>query len=113
MSRGADEVQASVYAKVDLVIPARLLLLKHVGLVLVVEEFDDGHPRISVVDIVAETRGVDDGQANCALSIDGHHHLGVCLLVLCHVPLKNFSSSSALVISISTVLSTCFWWRLL
>lgn len=59
-----DEVQASVDTQVDLVISAGLLLLQHVGLVLVVEEFDDGHPRVSVVDIVAESRGVDNGQAD-------------------------------------------------
>jgi len=31
---------------------------------LVVEELDDGHPRVAVVDIVAEARGVDDSQAD-------------------------------------------------
>lgn len=62
VASGSDEVQAGVYTEVDLVISAGLLLLKHVRLVLVVEELDNGHPRISVVDIVAETRGVNDGQ---------------------------------------------------
>lgn len=51
--------------EVDLVLTAWLLLLKHVGLVLVVEELDDGHPRVAVVDIVTEARGVDDSQTDC------------------------------------------------
>jgi len=62
---GADEVQAGMDAEVDLILAAGLLLLKHVRLVLVVEELDDGHPRIAVVDIVAEPGSVDDGQADC------------------------------------------------
>jgi hypothetical protein len=61
---GADEVQAGVHAEVDLVLATRLLLLEHIRLMLVVEELDDGHPRVTVVDIVAEARGVDDGQAD-------------------------------------------------
>ena len=62
---GSDEVQACVYTEIDLVISAGLLLLEHVRLMLVVQELDNGHPRVSVVDIVAETRGVDDGQPDC------------------------------------------------
>lgn len=61
---GADEVEAGMDTEVDLVLAAGLLLLKHVGLVLVVEELDDGHPGVAVVDIVAETGGVDDGQSD-------------------------------------------------
>lgn len=68
---GADEVQASVDTEVDLVISAGLLLLQHVGLVLVVKELDDWHPGVAVVDIVAEARGVDDGQADCVGSVSG------------------------------------------
>lgn len=41
---GTDEVQAGVDTEVDLVLAAGLLLLKHVRLVLVVKELDDGHP---------------------------------------------------------------------
>ena len=41
---GADEVQAGVNTEVDLLSTARLLLLKHVRLVLVVKELDDGLP---------------------------------------------------------------------
>jgi hypothetical protein len=62
---GADEVQAGVYTEVDLLLALRLLLLQHVGLVLVVEELDNGLPRVAVVDVVAEAGGVNDGQANC------------------------------------------------
>jgi hypothetical protein len=65
VASGADEVQAGVDTEVDLVCAARLLLLEHVGLVLVVEELDDGLPRVAVVDVVAEARGVDDGEADC------------------------------------------------
>lgn len=61
---GADEVQAGVHTEIDLVLAAGLLLLKHVGLMLVVEELDDGHPRVAVVDIVAKAGRVDDGQAD-------------------------------------------------
>jgi hypothetical protein len=61
---GADEVQAGVHAEVDLVLAARLLLLEHVRLVLVVEELDDGHPRVAVVDVVAKARSVDDSEAD-------------------------------------------------
>ena len=64
MARRADEVQARVDAEVDLVQAARLLFLEHVRLVLVIEKFDDGHPRVPVIHIVAEARRVNDGQAN-------------------------------------------------
>ena len=59
-----DEVQASVDTKIDLVLATGLLLLKHVGLVLVVEELNDGHPGVAVVDVVTEAGGVDHSQAN-------------------------------------------------
>jgi hypothetical protein len=64
VTSGANEVQAGVDAEIDLVLTARLLLLKHVGLVLVVEELDNGHPGIAVVDVVTESRCVDNGQAD-------------------------------------------------
>ena len=60
----ADEVQAGMDTEVNLVLTAGLLLLKHVRLVLVVEEFDDGHPRVAVVDIVAESGSVDNGESD-------------------------------------------------
>jgi hypothetical protein len=61
---GADEVKAGVDTEVDLVGAARLLFLQHVRLMLVVEKLDDGLPRVAVVDIVTEARGVDDGKAD-------------------------------------------------
>jgi hypothetical protein len=64
VASGADEVQAGVNSEVDLVLAARLLLLKHVGFVLVVKELDDGHPGVTVIHVVTEPRGVNDGQAN-------------------------------------------------
>ena len=63
---GADEVQASVYAKVNLLLALGLLLLEHVRLVLVIEELDNGLPRIAVVDVVAEARCVNDSQTDCS-----------------------------------------------
>jgi hypothetical protein len=60
----ADEVQAGVNTEIDLISAARLLLLEHVRLMLVVKELDDGLPRVAVVDVVTETGGVNDGQAH-------------------------------------------------
>jgi hypothetical protein len=102
---GADEVQAGVDTEIDLIGTARLLLLQHVRLVLVVEELDDGLPRIAVVDIVAEAGRVDDSEADWGYQRVAH------VREKHDIPLKNFSSSSALVISISTVLSICLWCR--
>lgn len=92
--------------EVNLVDSARLLFLQHVGLVLIVQEFDDGHPRISVIDIIAKARGINHGQTDCRQFISTNVEENIEYIKV--VPLKNFSSSSALVISISTVLSTCF-----
>lgn len=64
MTSGPDEVQAGVDTEIDLVDTTGLLLLKHVGFVLVVKELDNGHPRVSVVDIIAEAGGINDGQAH-------------------------------------------------
>lgn len=61
---GADEVQASVDAEIDLVGTARLLFLQHVRFVLVVQELDDWLPGVTVVDIVAKAGGIDDSQAH-------------------------------------------------
>lgn len=60
----ADEVQTGVDTEIDLVETLGLLLLKHVGFVLVVEELDNGLPRVAVVDVVSESRSVNDGQTN-------------------------------------------------
>lgn len=64
VASGSDKVQAGVDTEIDLVGTARLLLLEHVRLMLVVQEFDDGHPRVAVVDIVAEARGINNSQTN-------------------------------------------------
>ena len=64
VSSGSDEIQAGVHTHVDLVSAAGLLLLEHVGLVLVIQELNDGLPGVTVVDIVAEAGGINDGQAN-------------------------------------------------
>lgn len=64
MASGSDEIQTRMNTKVDLVGTARLLLLKHVGFVLVVQEFDDRHPRISVVHVVSETGCVNDSETD-------------------------------------------------
>lgn len=61
----ADEVQAGMNTKVDLVLSTRLLLLEHVRFMLIVQELDDGHPRVAVVDVVAKSGGINDGQADC------------------------------------------------
>lgn len=64
VSGGSDEVQASVHTHVNLVGTAGLLLLEHVRLMLVIQELDDGLPRITVVDIVAEAGGINDSETN-------------------------------------------------
>jgi hypothetical protein len=65
MPSGADEVQASMDTEIDFVNTAGLLLLQHVGLMLIIQEFDDWHPGIAVVDIVSEARCVDYCETNC------------------------------------------------
>ena len=67
VARRADEVQARMDTEVDLVLALRLLLLAHVRLVLVVDEVDDGGPRVAVVDVVAEAGRVDHGQLRLEL----------------------------------------------
>ena len=71
MAGGADEVQAGVNTEIDLIRAARLLLLQHVRLVLVVEELNDGLPRVAVVDVVTETRGVDNSKADWGVLVGG------------------------------------------
>lgn len=67
MSSGPDEVQAAVNPEVSLLLALRLLFLSHVGLMLVVDEIDDWGPRVTVVDIVPESRSVDDGELDFEL----------------------------------------------
>lgn len=64
VASGTDEVETGVHTQIDLVRTAGLLLLKHVGLVLVIQELDDGLPRVTVVDIVAKSRGINDRQTD-------------------------------------------------
>lgn len=64
VSGGSDEVQACVDTHVNLVGSAGLLLLKHIGLMLVVQEFNDRLPRITVVHVVSESRGINNGKAD-------------------------------------------------
>jgi hypothetical protein len=56
-----------VDTKVALLAALRLLLLNHVRLMLVVNEVDDGRPRVAVVDIVTETGGIDYGELDLEL----------------------------------------------
>ena len=71
VARGADEVQTGVDTEVNLVSAAWLLLLQHVRLVLVVEELDNGLPRVAIVDVVTESRCVDDGEADYQSQLGG------------------------------------------
>jgi len=64
VSGRANEVKAGMNTQVDLVLSPGLLLLQHIRLVLVIQEFDDWHPRVTVVDIVPKARCVDNGQTD-------------------------------------------------
>ena len=67
MTRGPDEVQARVNAKVALLAALGLLLLNHVRLVLVVNEVDNRRPRVPIVDVVTKARGVNDSKLDLEL----------------------------------------------
>lgn len=67
MAGRPDEVQARMHPQVALLAPLRLLLLDHVRLMLVVNEVDDGSPRVAVVDVVTKARGVDNGELDLEL----------------------------------------------
>lgn len=56
-----------MHPEVNLLLALGLLLLAHVRLMLIVNEVDDGCPRVAVVDIVTEPRGVDDGELRLEL----------------------------------------------
>jgi len=45
-----------------------LLFLTHVGFMLVVNEFDNGEPRVTVVDVVTKSRGVNDCELDLELT---------------------------------------------
>lgn len=53
--------------EVGLLLTLGLLLLSHVCLVLVVNEVDDWRPRVTVVDIIAESWGVNDAELDLEL----------------------------------------------
>ena len=67
MTRRPDEIQASVNTKITLLAALGLLLLDHVRLMLVVNEVDDGRPRVAVVDVVTKTRGVNHSELDLEL----------------------------------------------
>lgn len=67
VSCGADEIQASVHSEVTLLLAPGLLLLAHIRLMLIVNEVDDGRPRVAVVHVVTKSGGVDDGQLRLEL----------------------------------------------
>jgi len=69
VASGSNEVQAGVDAQIDLIGAAGLLFLQHVGLMLVVQELDDGLPRVTVVHVVPEAWGVDNSEADYQLSV--------------------------------------------
>ena len=62
-----NEVQASMDTQVGLLRALGLLLLSHICLMLVVNEVDDGAPRVAVVHVVAKARGVDDSELDLEL----------------------------------------------
>jgi len=64
VSGGSDEIQACMHTHVNLVGSAGLLLLEHVRLVLVVQEFDDRLPRVTVVHVVSKAGGINNGEAD-------------------------------------------------
>jgi hypothetical protein len=66
---GANEVEAGMDTEVDLVRSAGLLLLQHIRLMLVIEELNNGLPRIAVVDVVTKSRGVDNGKADWVMVV--------------------------------------------
>jgi len=68
VSGRTNEVETSMDTEVDLLVSLGLLLLTHVCLVLVVNEFYNGQPRVAVVDVVTESRGVDDCEFDLELT---------------------------------------------
>ena len=56
-----------MHPQIRLLVPLRLLLLAHIRLMLVVDELDDRQPRVAVVDVVAESGGVDDSELRLEL----------------------------------------------
>ena len=67
MAGWTDEVEASMHSEVRLVGPQRLLFLSHIRLMLVIDEVNDGGPRVAVVDIVTKAGGVNNRQLDFEL----------------------------------------------
>ena len=68
MSSRTNEIKASMDTEVDLLVSLGLLLLTHICLVLVVNKFYNGEPRVTVVDVVTESRGVNDCEFDLELT---------------------------------------------
>lgn len=60
MTSRSDKVQANMDTQVIDLLTNGLLFLTHVALMLVVKEFNHGQPAVLVVDVVTETRGIDN-----------------------------------------------------
>lgn len=72
MSGWSDEIQTCVDTEIDLVNTAGLLLLQHIRFMLIVQELDNRHPRIAIVDIVSKSRCINNGQTDFAMSVICH-----------------------------------------
>jgi len=58
-----------VNTKVGLLLALGLLLLTHVRFMLVVYEFNNGEPGVTVVDIVPKARCIDNGKLDFELAL--------------------------------------------
>ena len=65
---GTYEVEASMDTQIRLFVPLGLLLLTHVRFVLIVNKLDNWEPRVAVVNVVSEARGVDDRELDLELA---------------------------------------------
>lgn len=59
MTSRPNEKQTCVHSKINFALPLGLLFLPHIQLMLIINKVNNRGPRISVVDIVPETRRVD------------------------------------------------------
>ncbi len=60
MSGRSNKEETSVNTEIRFLAALGLLFLSHVNLVLVINKIDNGRPGVTVVDVVTETRRVDD-----------------------------------------------------
>lgn len=58
-------------AKINLVYTPWLLLLEHVRLMLIIEEFYNGHPGVAIIHVVPKPRSIDHGKADYHLVRNG------------------------------------------